>query len=239
MRVGVWKLAIVAAGLGIVVALAGWMGGERRGVADQEAAGGRHAGADAIEAGAQVEVVVHRVVPQTSTYLLGDKAIFATRDEAAMLDGLRANGHVLSHEFDSHRVWLTLINHTDTGYLLSERGFSTLVRAGIAYTDEQGLEFQLVPTAMGNPDGYVEAYTIPIAPNGRREMVVPVAFIRVEPPWNPDRPGERLPFPGTVRYTIEPPSVGARPIIDGTLGEPVRLKVAGSGTCEVSFDGPM
>lgn len=239
MRAGVWKAAIVVAGVGLVVALAGWMGGEGHGVADQEAAGGREAGADAVEAGTQVEVVVHRVVPETSTYLLGEKAIFATRDEAVMLDGLRANGHELSHKFDSHLVWITLVNHTDLGYLLSERFVSMLARGGIGYADANGRAWRTHLTALGNPDGYVEAFTVPLAPNGRREMVLPATFMRFDPPEDPQRPGRDLAFPTTLRYQIRLSDLRARPIVDGGLGEPIELKIDGRGTCEVRFDGPM
>ncbi len=242
MRASVWTLAIVAAGLGLAVALAGWMGGGGRAAAGQQAVPKPPAKPDAAEVATQVEVVVRRVVPELSSYQFGNHIELVSRDEAAMLKelkGLEAEGYDLLQEADSHAVWVTLINHTDTGYLLSEGSISTLARHGIGYSDTDGRAWRTHETVLGNPDGYVAPFTIPLAPNGRREMVLPAAFMRFDPPEDPQRPGRDLAFPPTLRYRIKLMEVRARPIVDGQLGAPVELTLDGSGTCEVSFDGPM
>ncbi len=240
MRAGVWKLAIVVAGLGLGVALAGWMGGEGSTVARQAA------GQDAVPKppakpaaeATQVQVVVDRVVPETSTYLMGNELVFVTRDEAAMLKDLRVDGYESFGKADSHSVWITLVNHTDTGYLLSEFDVHQLA-CGIAYADSDGRAWRTQWTVLDTHAAYDGAFTIPLAPSSRREMVLPVSFMRFDPPEDPQRPGLDLAFPPTLRYRIKLMEVRARPIVDGQLGAPVELTLDGSGTCEVSFDGPM
>ncbi|MFI4915227.1 MAG: hypothetical protein ACIAS6_01820 [Phycisphaerales bacterium JB060] len=222
MRASIWTLAIVAAGLGLFVALAGSTG--RTGGPVQ----GRAAGQEAVPRPparpdarvTQVEVVVRRVVPETSTYLMGNELVFVTRDEAAMLKDLRVDGYESFGKADSHSVWITLVNHTDTGYLLSEFDVHQLACA-IAYADSDGRAWRTQWTVLDTHAAYDGAFTIPLAPRGRRETVLPVSFMRFDPPEDPQRPGRDLAFPPTLRYRIKLMEVRARPIVDGHLGAPV------------------
>ncbi|MFI4915228.1 MAG: hypothetical protein ACIAS6_01825 [Phycisphaerales bacterium JB060] len=249
MRASVWTLAIVVAGLGLAVALAGWMGGgghpERGPVAGQEAEGARHADADAAPVGADVELVIHRVVPRTHTFELGGQWIVATREEAAMLEGGHVGGQELKGSLVGPRVWFTLINRTDSGYLISDRTLRVMLEGRVDITDGKGQHYGLHPTGLISWANE-EVFSVPLAAGGRREMVMGVGLTRLQrqdeptPLEEPDAEANALLEVESLSYGItQRCELLARPIAGGVLGEPVRLRVLGSGTCEVSFDGPM
>lgn|GEM_PF-3770641 len=213
----------MAAGLGLVVALAGWIDGEQNRPDPPW--------------GTQVEVVVHRVVPQAWWYLGEQDSFTVSRDEHAMLkpvQGLAVLGHM-----ESHQVHVTLINHTDTGYLISPRTLDNLFRGRVRYTDVDDREWNTIDNVRTSPTAH-EPYTVPLTPNGRREMVLSIAFARIDPPEDPNQPGSKRPLPDKLRYAFQRPrQLLALPIQGNTLGDPIRLRANGRGACEVGFDGPM
>ena len=245
MRAGVWKVAIVAAGLGFAVAVAGGLCGQDVAAARQATPSDRERAPEADQAATDIELIIHRVVPRTHKFQIDNGWISATRDEAAMLEGVRLDGQPLVGSHVGPRVNFTLVNMTDRGYLISHRTLGVMLRGRVDLTDKDGRSWAMSMRGFSSW-GNEEAYTVPLAPGGRREMVINLGLTRMEPaddiaPLEKlDTSAEAVGALDELTYDIvQRCELLARTIDDGALGEPVSLRVRGAGVCEVGFDGPM
>lgn len=240
MRTRVWTLAIVAAGLGLVVALAGWMGGEGRVTAPQFGEQEQHEpmiAQPALPADTETEVVIHTVMTEVRLTYVREKLIRASRSEAAMLDRIDAEQHNLDigRESEGHTVWCTLINHTDDGLLVSKGTLHNLLRYRVGYSDDQGKVWRVRDTVLGNPDGgWTPTHTIPLAPRGRRVMTMDFGHVKFFPRGAQQHGAAP---PGMLMYLIDD-GLSVRRIVGQDVGEAERVRTGGRGRCEVQQEWP-
>ncbi|MGD1915753.1 MAG: hypothetical protein ACFCBV_06155 [Phycisphaerales bacterium] len=247
MRSDCWKIGVAAVALGLWLAAAASHSGDHDVGSTPEAVVTPVQDSKVGIEKADIELIIHRIVPRTYSFEYSRGEWFtATREEAAMLKGVPRSDHPLDGSPVGPRVWFTIVNNTDVGYLISEHTLWVMLRARVDFTDDLDNAYGIFSTAFISFGSEEETYTVPLTPGGQREMVMTLGLSRLQREDEPDplappfAEADAILTVETLSYDIvQRCDLLARPIEDGVLGEQMTLRVRGRGTCEIRFDGPM
>ncbi len=182
---------------------------------------------------ADVEVQVHRIVPDLRSIQIGGQNVSASREEMKVLSVLHDGPGSPSK---ACIVSVTLRNAGSTSYLLSDADVRAILVHGAVFVDEHAREWTLRYTVRFACDRET-LYTVPCVAGVDRSFDIHMGLSELVPVTSTGAEAEGA-FPKTLDYKIKANTkVAARDIAATPSTQGISIRVVGEGRCLVDVNG--